>query len=77
MHAVDSCKAMINFMQKETGKLLKLVAIPTTLSAAEYTILAGWTENGKKTGAKGSDFTSSAILFVHPPILCLLQRVYG
>lgn len=36
---VDASKAMIYFLQQETGgDFIPLIAIPTTLSAAEYTV---------------------------------------
>ena len=36
---VDASKAMLYFLQKETGgPTLRQIAIPTTLSAAEYTV---------------------------------------
>jgi len=61
---IDSAKAMIKFFQEDTGNLLKMISIPTTLSAAEMTILAGYTdETGKKTGFKGRDFTSTAVIY--------------
>jgi alcohol dehydrogenase class IV len=40
---IDAAKIVISFYKKETGVLLKLVSIPTTLSAAELTIFAGYT----------------------------------
>ncbi len=40
---IDAAKLVINFYKEETGTLLKLISIPTTLSAAELTIFAGYT----------------------------------
>ncbi len=40
---IDAAKLVISFYKEETGILLKLVSIPTTLSAAELTIGAGYT----------------------------------
>lgn len=40
---IDAAKLMIYLYHEETGRLLKLVSIPTTLSAAEYTVIAGYT----------------------------------
>jgi alcohol dehydrogenase class IV len=40
---IDASKIIISFYKEETGTLLKLVSIPTTLSAAELTIIAGYT----------------------------------
>jgi alcohol dehydrogenase class IV len=40
---IDAAKIVVSFHKEETGTLLKLVSIPTTLSAAELTIIAGYT----------------------------------
>jgi len=40
---IDAAKLVISFYKEETDVLLKLVSIPTTLSAAELTIIAGYT----------------------------------
>jgi alcohol dehydrogenase class IV len=40
---IDAAKVIISFYKEETGILLKLISIPTTLSAAELTIFAGYT----------------------------------
>jgi len=40
---IDAAKLVVSFHKEETGTLLKLVSIPTTLSAAELTITAGYT----------------------------------
>lgn len=42
---IDAAKLMIYLYKQDTGRLLKLVSIPTTLSAAEYTIISGYTGN--------------------------------
>lgn len=61
---IDAAKTMIHLYEKEFGKVLKLISIPTTLSAAEMTIMSGYTtEDKKKTGVKGSNYTSSAIIY--------------
>ena len=39
---IDAAKVVISFYKEEVGKWLKLVCIPTTLSAAEQTITAGY-----------------------------------
>ncbi|CAF1476410.1 unnamed protein product [Adineta steineri] len=60
---IDAAKIVISFYKEETGILLKLISIPTTLSAAELTILAGYTnEEGKKVGKKSSEIGSSALI---------------
>lgn len=40
---IDASKLVISFYKEETGILLKLISIPTTLSAAELTNIAGYT----------------------------------
>lgn len=40
---IDAAKMVLSFFKEETGILLKLISIPTTLSAAEFTIFAGYT----------------------------------
>ena len=40
---IDSAKAIVAEYKKQTGKLLRLVCIPTTLSAAETSIVMGYT----------------------------------
>lgn len=39
---IDASKAIIHYHQKVTGgQYLRLIAVPTTLSAAEYTVRCG------------------------------------
>ena len=60
---IDAAKLVVHFYQEETGRLLKLISIPTTLSAAEFTIIGGYTdEQGKKTRYKGEEIGSSAVI---------------
>jgi len=40
---IDAAKIVISFYKEQTGTLLKLISIPTTLSAAEFTTSAGYT----------------------------------
>lgn len=40
---IDAAKVVLAFYKDETGVLLKLISIPTTLSAAEFTIIAAYT----------------------------------
>jgi alcohol dehydrogenase class IV len=40
---IDAAKLIVSLHKEETGTLLKLISIPTTLSAAELTIIAGYT----------------------------------
>ena len=46
---IDAAKIVISFYKEETGTLLKLISIPTTLSAAELTIGAGYTSKYQNT----------------------------
>ncbi|CAF0822978.1 unnamed protein product [Adineta ricciae] len=60
---IDAAKLVIHFYKEQTGILLKLISIPTTLSAAELTIIAGYTnEDGNKVAKKASEIGSSAII---------------
>lgn len=61
---IDAAKAMIYFHQKEHGgEFLKQIAIPTTLSAAEYTTSAGFTnEKGHKSGVQAIQLAPSAVI---------------
>jgi len=61
---IDASKAMIYWQQQETGgEFMKQIAIPTTLSAAEYTINAGFTnEKGHKAGVQGTQLTPAGII---------------
>ncbi|KAJ7592920.1 alcohol dehydrogenase IV [Mycena floridula] len=61
---IDASKAILYHIQQETGgPMLKQIAIPTTLSAAEYTAGAGFTsEDGHKTGVSSKDLVPSAII---------------
>lgn len=40
---IDAAKVVLAFYKEQNAKLLKLISIPTTLSAAEFTIFAGYT----------------------------------
>lgn len=61
---IDSAKAISHRCNEKSGHFLHHVAIPTTLSAAECTMLAGYTqEDGKKTGVRGPELPPHAILY--------------
>lgn len=61
---VDGSKAMLYNIQLETGgPTLKQVAIPTTLSAAEYSIGAGFTtDEGEKIAVSSQDLAPAGII---------------
>ncbi|KAF9033252.1 alcohol dehydrogenase IV [Hymenopellis radicata] len=61
---VDASKAMLYNIQEETGgPMLRQIAIPTTLSAAEYSIGAGFTdESGQKVGVSSQQLAPSGII---------------
>jgi len=61
---IDAAKMVVSFYKEHTGTLLKLISIPTTLSAAELTIGAGYTSvDGTKARIKNPENGSSAIIF--------------
>jgi len=61
---IDAAKAILYKHQQETGgETLKQIAIPTTLSAAEYTNGAGYTnEDGVKTAVASPDLAPAGII---------------
>ncbi|KAF9792661.1 alcohol dehydrogenase IV [Thelephora terrestris] len=61
---IDASKLILHFLKEERGgSVLPHVAVPTTLSAAEYTPGAGYKdENGDKTALGGPDFPPAAVI---------------
>lgn len=60
---IDAAKVIVAIYKEATGKLLKLVSIPTTLSAAEFTISAGYSSiEGKKMSKRSSEIGSTVII---------------
>ncbi|THH18790.1 hypothetical protein EW146_g2256 [Bondarzewia mesenterica] len=61
---IDAAKAIIYNLQKESGgQFVKQIAIPTTLSAAEYTIGAGFTnEQGVKASVSSPELGPAGII---------------
>ncbi|KAF8633424.1 hypothetical protein AX17_004595 [Amanita inopinata Kibby_2008] len=61
---IDASKAMLYFLQQETGgPTLPQIAIPTTLSAAEYSIGAGYTnEDGHKIAVSSQELAPAGII---------------
>jgi len=77
---VDSVKAMVYFLHEEAGPgapFLKQIAIPTTLSAAEYTVNAGFTnEQGDKHSVAAQQLVPSAILLDGELTLATPERLW-
>jgi alcohol dehydrogenase class IV len=61
---IDSAKAISYRLHEASGKWLHHIAIPTTLSASECTLMAGYTEaNGVKTGVRAPELAPRAVLY--------------
>jgi alcohol dehydrogenase class IV len=61
---IDSAKAISYRLHDKSGKWLYHIAIPTTLSASECTMMAGYTESsGVKTGVRAKELVPHAILY--------------
>lgn len=61
---IDSAKAISYRVNEKTGHFLTHIAIPTTLSAAECTAIAGYTkEDGVKTGIGDPNVYPSFVLY--------------
>ncbi|KAK0461176.1 uncharacterized protein EV420DRAFT_1619642 [Desarmillaria tabescens] len=61
---IDAAKAILHYNQEETGgPTLLQIAIPTTLSAAEYTIGAGFTnDQGHKVGVTSQKLAPAGVI---------------
>jgi alcohol dehydrogenase class IV len=61
---IDSAKAISYRLHDKNGKWLHHIAIPTTLSASECTMMAGYTESdGVKTGVRGKELVPQVVLY--------------
>lgn len=61
---IDSAKAISYRLHDRSGKWLYHIAIPTTLSASECTMMAGYTEkDGIKTGVRGKELVPHVVLY--------------
>lgn len=61
---IDSAKAISYRLHDKSGKWLYHIAIPTTLSASECTMMAGYTESdGMKTGVRGKELVPHVVLY--------------
>jgi alcohol dehydrogenase class IV len=61
---IDSSKAISYRLHERNGKWLYHIAIPTTLSASECTMMAGFTQSdGVKTGVRGKELVPHVVLY--------------
>lgn len=61
---IDSAKAISYRCHEKSGKWLYHIAIPTTLSASECTMVAGYTErDGVKTGVREPELVPHVVLY--------------
>jgi len=75
---VDASKAILYFQQQESGgPYLRQIAIPTTLSAAEYTIGAGYlSEEGKKVAVSSQELAPAGIILDAELTLATPERLW-
>ncbi|OBZ67195.1 Maleylacetate reductase [Grifola frondosa] len=75
---VDASKAILYFQQQETGgPYLRQIAIPTTLSAAEYTIGAGYTnDEGMKVAVSSQELAPAGIILDAELTLSTPERLW-
>lgn len=74
---IDSAKAISYRTHEKSNKYLYHITIPTTLSAAECTMGAGYTaEDGKKTGVKGPELVPNVIIYDSKFALETPQRLW-
>ncbi|USP73472.1 dehydroquinate synthase-like protein [Curvularia clavata] len=61
---IDSSKAISYRLHEKTGKFLYHIAIPTTLSASECTLMAGYTQaDGVKTGVRAPELVPHVVIY--------------
>ncbi|KAF9734340.1 hypothetical protein PMIN06_004240 [Paraphaeosphaeria minitans] len=61
---IDSAKAISYRVHEKSGKFLYHIAIPTTLSASECTMMAGFTQtDGVKAGVRAAELVPSVVLY--------------
>ncbi|KAI0745044.1 alcohol dehydrogenase IV [Earliella scabrosa] len=75
---IDASKAILYFVQGETGgPYLRQIAIPTTLSAAEYTVNAGYTsEDGHKVAVSSPELVPAGIILDAELTLSTPERLW-
>jgi len=61
---IDSAKAISYRLHEKSGKWLFHIAIPTTLSASECTMMAGYTDStGMKTGVRARELVPNVVIY--------------
>ncbi|OAG01364.1 Dehydroquinate synthase-like protein [Paraphaeosphaeria sporulosa] len=61
---IDSAKAISYRVHEKSGKWMFHIAIPTTLSASECTMMAGFTQaDGVKTGVRAVELVPNVVLY--------------
>ncbi|KAJ4319103.1 hypothetical protein N0V94_004063 [Neodidymelliopsis sp. IMI 364377] len=61
---IDSAKAISYRLHDKSGEWLHHIAIPTTLSASECTLMAGYTESdGVKTGVRAKELVPHVVIY--------------
>jgi len=61
--SIDACKTISYFNRERNGAFIQHIAVPTTLSAAEFTQIAGHTsKEGKKTVVSAEEICPKAII---------------
>ncbi|KAK7056501.1 hypothetical protein VNI00_003057 [Paramarasmius palmivorus] len=75
---IDASKAILYFKQQEDGgELLSQIAIPTTLSAAEYTIGSGYTnDEGQKVAVSSPKLAPAGIILDAELTLATPERLW-
>ncbi|KAF9529394.1 alcohol dehydrogenase IV [Crepidotus variabilis] len=75
---VDASKAILYYIQKETGgKTPPQIAIPTTLSSAEWSIGAGYTDDaGNKVAVSSSELAPSGVILDAELTLATPERLW-
>lgn len=75
---IDASKAILYFQQQESGgPYLRQIAIPTTLSAAEYTIGAGYlSDEGKKVAVNSQELAPAGIILDAELTLATPERLW-
>lgn len=74
---IDSAKAISYRLHEKSGKWLFHIAIPTTLSASECTMMAGYTESsGVKTGVRAQELVPQVVLYDAQFALQTPQRLW-
>ncbi|KIY73131.1 Dehydroquinate synthase-like protein [Cylindrobasidium torrendii FP15055 ss-10] len=75
---IDAAKTILYNLREDTGgPMLRQIAIPTTLSAAEFAIGAGYTnEAGQKVGVSSPDLAASGIILDAELTLSTPERLW-